>query len=92
MSTRGIVLASIVGTLTAFASAVFAIDATPKTLEQCASLLPSGRTYSFLLSGTVDTTQGEPVLRGEFSMDDGTQVDRRDESEAFAKCLSALIK
>lgn len=85
-------VAGLIGVVVAIAPMALAVDAGPKTLEQCAALLPSGKTYSFRMSGTIDLTQGKPILQGEFSVEDGTQIDRRNESEPFGKCLAALIK
>jgi hypothetical protein len=44
------------------------------------------------MSGTIDITQGKPILHGSISLDDGSGADRGNEGEAFGKCLSALIK
>jgi len=83
---------AVVGLILTFAPSVFAVEASPRTLQQCATLLPAGKTYSFHMSGTIDRTQQEPVLSGTLSMEDGTNVDRGNEGEAFGKCVAALIK
>lgn len=64
----------------------------PSTIEQCAALLPQGKTYSFQISGSVDTTGAAPVLSGEMSISDGTEEDRSEESAAFGQCLARLIR
>ena len=43
-------------------------------------------------TGTIDMTHDAPVLRGQFTVDDGTQVDRSNEGEAFGKCIAALMR
>jgi hypothetical protein len=84
--------AAIVGASLVIAPAAIAVDSTSKTFEQCAVLLPPSKTYSFQLSGTIDRTEGSPVIHGMFTVDDGSNVDRGNEGEAFGRCISALIK
>ncbi|MCC5825912.1 hypothetical protein [Alkalimonas sp.] len=62
------------------------------TIEQCASLLPPGKVYTFEVMGIVDTTSGSPQLSGEMSISDGTEQDRSAETEAFGQCLARLIR
>jgi len=62
------------------------------TLEQCASLLPRGKIYTFELTGSVDTKGAKPRLSGEMTVSDGTQVDRQAESAAFGQCIAKLMK
>ena len=81
-----------IGALVIAATSALAVETPPRTIEQCAKLLPPGKTYSFQITGTIDMTQSAPVLRCEFTIDDGTQVDRRSEGEAFGKCIAPLMK
>ena len=64
----------------------------PSTIEQCAALLPQGRTYSFKIAGTVDTTGPAPALSGQVSVTAGSEEDRTDESAAFGQCIAKLIR
>ncbi|MDZ3824502.1 MAG: hypothetical protein U0S76_12935 [Pseudoxanthomonas sp.] len=64
----------------------------PRTLEQCAALLPAGQVYSFEITGRVDATGEAPVLSGQMSVSDGTELDRSEETAAFQQCLAALIR
>lgn len=63
----------------------------PRTLEQCAALLPSGQVYSFEITGSIDASGDAPVLSGQMSVSDGTELDRSEETAAFQQCLAALI-
>ena len=78
---------AIIGTAVASAS-----RAAPSTIEQCAALLPQGKTYTFELVGSVDTTGSAPKLSGEMSVSDGSHVDISAESAGFAECLGKLIR
>jgi hypothetical protein len=71
-----------------------ATEQAPRTFQQCGALLPAGKVYSFHMSGTIDMTNGTPLLHGELMVDDGSQIDRSQDqaSAAFTKCISALVK
>jgi len=92
MKIASALFSSSVGVALAFAPSVFAVDVSPKTIEQCAALLPSGKTYSFQMTGTIDRTQDKPILHGTLSVDDGSHMDRGNEGEAFGKCIAQLIQ
>jgi hypothetical protein len=62
------------------------------TIEQCATLLPPGRTFSFELTGTIDTTGPVPKLSGQLSVSDATLEDSGDDGAAFGECLGKLIR
>ena len=62
------------------------------TFEQCASLLPRGKVYTFEVTGSVDTKGTKPRLSGEMTVSDGTNVDRQAESAAFGQCIAKLMK
>lgn len=64
----------------------------PRSLEQCAALLPSGQVYSFEITGSIDATGDAPVLSGQMSVSDGTELDRSEETAEFQQCLAALIR
>lgn len=80
------------GIAVAIISTAVASQPGASTIEQCAGLLPHGKTYTFEVSGSVDTTGSAPELSGEMSVSDGTQVDRTAESAAFGECIAKLIK
>jgi len=84
----------LVGAVLIAAPLAIATEQAPKTFQQCGALLPPGKVYNFHISGTIDMTNGTPLLHGELMVDDGTQIDRRQEqpSAAFSKCISALVK
>jgi len=82
---------TLIGAVVAMSPSALAVDVPPKTLAQCAQLLPAGQSYTYRLDGTIDMTTGKPVLSGTFSVGDGTTVDRHKESEAFGKCVAALM-
>ncbi|MBX3724778.1 MAG: hypothetical protein KF823_02540 [Xanthomonadales bacterium] len=85
------ILAAAVLTLAQAAIAQSALDA-PRTLEQCAALLPPGQIYSFEITGSIDATGDAPVLAGQMSVSDGSEVDRAEETAAFQQCLASLIR
>ena len=64
----------------------------PQTIRQCASQLPKGKSYTFSLEGTIDTTGAEPRLSGALNVSDGTTENRQSEGMAFAQCVSKLIR
>jgi hypothetical protein len=64
----------------------------PQTIRQCASLLPKGKSYSFSLTGSIDTTGAEPRLSGALTVSDGTTEDKPQEGAAFAQCISELVR
>jgi len=82
---------ALIGAAIAASPAALAVDSPPRTLAQCAQLLPTGQSYTYRLDGAIDMTTGRPVLSGTFSLADGTTVDRHQESEAFGKCVAALM-
>ena len=80
------------GLAVAILSTAFASQGNRATLEQCASLLPRGKIYTFEVTGSVDTKGATPKLSGEMTVSDGTTVDRQAESAAFGQCIAKLIK
>jgi hypothetical protein len=84
----------LIGTVLVVAPLAVATEQTPKTFQQCGALLPPGKVYNFHMSGTIDMTNGTPLLHGELMVDDGTQIDRSHDqaSAAFTKCISVLVK
>jgi len=82
------------GLATAVVSTGMATEPRPttSTIEQCAALLPQGKTYTFQVTGTVDTTGSTPKLSGEMSVSDGTHDDSSAASAAFGECIGRLIK
>jgi hypothetical protein len=92
MRTFVAITTAVVGVAVAIISTAIASGAASGTIEQCAALLPQGKTYTFEVSGSVDTTGSKPKLTGEMSVSDGTETDRTAESAAFAQCIAKLIK
>jgi hypothetical protein len=80
------------GIAVAIVSTAIASQPGPSTIEGCAALLPQGKTYTFEVTGSVDTTGSAPKLSGEISVSDGTEVDQSAESAAFGQCIAKLIK
>jgi hypothetical protein len=80
------------GLAAAILSSALASQGNRTTIEQCASLLPRGKIYTFEVTGSVDTKGAAPKLSGEMTVSDGTTVDRRNESAAFGQCIGKLIK
>ena len=72
-------------------TAVSAPEATP-TIKQCASLLPKGKSYTFSLVGSIDTSGAEPKLSGELNVSDNTNIDKQYEGAAFAQCMAKLVR
>lgn len=80
------------GILIAGVTAAIASQDTPRTLQQCAELLPKGKVYSFEIIGSVDATGSTPTLSGEMSVSDGTEVDRSAETAEFSQCLGSILR
>lgn len=80
------------GAMAAIISSSVASQGGRSTLEQCASLLPKGKVYTFEVSGSVDTSGANAKVSGEMSVSDGTTVDRHKESAAFGQCVARLLK
>jgi len=93
MSKTTVALSFVAGVVVALTSMALAMDRQPKTLQQCASILPSGKFYNFQVSGTIDMTSGTPEVRGLMQVDDGTKVDRTKEfdQEAFGACVASFL-
>ena len=69
--------------------------ATPKaapTLQQCASLLPKGKNYTYSMTGKIDTAGEQPLVSGTFSTSDETTDDHSKDGVAFGKCIATMIK
>ena len=66
-------------------------ESTP-TIQQCAALLPKGKSYTFTLTGAIDTRGAEPHLSGELKVSDSTTVDKQHEGAAFAQCVGKLVR
>ncbi len=92
MSKRAFVFAAIAASAFLTGSMAVAEQASVPTLQQCAAQLPKGKTYSFSLTGTIDTSSEEPRLSGNLSVSDDTTVDRSHQGAAFAQCVARLIR
>jgi hypothetical protein len=69
-----------------------AASAAPANVENCARLLPKGKSYTYEVSGNIDTSGAKPKVTFEMSVSDGTQEDRQTEGKAFGQCLAKLFK
>lgn len=92
MRTLAVTSIAVIGIVVATATTSLASQASQATFEQCAALLPQGRVYTFEIAGSVDATGPAPVLSGEMSVSDGTEVDRSEESAAFGQCVARLLR
>ena len=86
-----LLLGSALSVLAVGSAAVSAPEPTP-TIKQCATLLPAGKSYTFSLVGSIDTTGGEPKLSGELNVSDNTNVEKQYEGAAFAQCMGKLVR
>jgi hypothetical protein len=80
------------GIAVAIISTAIASQPGPSTLKGCTALLPQGKTYTFEITGSVDTTGSEPKLFGEMTVSDGTEIDRTAESAEFSQCIAKIIR
>lgn len=87
-------------TITLFATAViplnaFAAPQTAKSIQQCATLLPKGKSYTYSIKGTINTTGTKLNMHGSFTV---SEVNSKNvaigatDTEAFADCVKTLIK
>lgn len=83
---------AVTGILIATVATAIASQDGPRTIEQCAALLPQGKVYSFEIIGSIDATGSTPTLSGEMSVSDGTEVDRSEETAAFSQCLVTVLR
>jgi hypothetical protein len=86
-----LLLTSVVVVIGISSTAVSAPDVSP-TIKQCASLLPKGKSYTFSLVGSIDTTGSEPRLSGELNVSDNSKVEKQQEGAAFAQCVGKLVR
>lgn len=88
-----VVLSFVAGIVVASASLALAVEQHPRTLQQCASILPVGKVYNFQIAGTINMRHGTSEVRGSMQVDDGTSVDRtRDlDQKAFGACVASFL-
>lgn len=93
MSKIRAVLAFVAGVVLASTPFAVATEQPPRTLQQCASMLPPGKVYNFQVSGTIDMTSGAAEVRGSMQVDDGTKVDRAKDFDqnAFGACIATFL-
>lgn len=66
-----------------------------KTIQECATLLPKGKSYTYAIKGTIDTTGAKPVMHGSFTV---SEVKAKSvatgaiDTEKFVGCVKSLIK
>jgi len=65
------------------------------TIEGCIGFLPAGKSYSFNIAGSVDTTGTAPKMMGSFTLSDPAlpagHTELPEEAKDFASCVAALI-
>lgn len=68
---------------------------TAKTIQECTALLPKGKSYTYTIKGTIDTTGAKPSMHGSFTVSEvkakSVAIGATD-TEKFAGCVKALIK
>ncbi|MGX2040053.1 hypothetical protein ACWJKU_07940 [Methylocaldum sp. MU1018] len=66
------------------------------TIEGCVDFLPAGKSYSFSIVGSVDTTGSTPKMVGSFTLSDpdllAGHAELPEEAKIFASCVAALIQ
>lgn len=66
------------------------------TIEGCIGFLPAGKSYSFSIAGSVDTTGASPKMVGSFTLLDPSlpteDVELPEEAKGFTSCVAALIR
>lgn len=80
------------GIAVAFVSTTVVSQPAPTTIEGCSALLPQGKTYTFEIKGSIDTSGPAPRLSGEMSISDGTEVDNSADVAGFGECISKFIR
>jgi hypothetical protein len=85
-------LALLAGAVLASAPLALATEQPASTLQRCAAMLPTGKIYSFKISGIIDTTSGAPQIEGNMQVNDDTQVDRSQDGKSFGQCVAAFLR
>ncbi|WP_347507009.1 hypothetical protein [Pseudomonas anguilliseptica] len=71
-------------------------DQPSRTIQSCASLLPSGHTFDLKITGTIDTTKPNQMFNGGFDLTVGGTRPGDPAMQAavkpFVECAKALIK
>lgn len=91
------VTVGIVGSLALLSSfAIVHSAGAVNTIEGCIGFLPAGKSYTFSITGRVDTTGATPKMAGSFTLsalplptEDG---ELPGEAKEFASCVNALIR
>ena len=86
-------LAALIAAFVASSPLALATESVPRTLQECAAMLPPGKLYNFQMSGTIDLTSGAPEIHANMQVDDGTQVDRTKEfdNRPFGQCVARFV-
>ncbi len=95
MRNLNLVAGGLVGALVALVSVTFAGFDTGPTIQECAKLLPQGKSYAYAIEGTVDTTGAEPKMTGTFTVGETAEQDTAvvaKDVQGFSRCVEALIK
>lgn len=63
-----------------------------QSFRQCTNLLPEGRTFTFALTGTIDTTIERAEINTEFQIHESDgQGEFKEQAHAFHACLMTLL-
>lgn len=94
MQTKATGIAGVAGTILLITAAL-AADGPAATIEACGALVPPGKSYSFSISGRIDTHDGSARLSGDLSVSDPglpDQGEMPEEARPFVDCLGSLIR
>lgn len=74
----------------------YAAGAGYMTLESCGRLVPTGKHYNFIISGTVDTNGERPRISGTFSVSDPSLPNQTrgmpPAARPFIQCMAGLLR
>ncbi len=74
----------------------YAAGAGNLTLESCGRLVPAGKHFNFIISGSVDTNGERPRIRGTFSVSDPSMPRQTHgmppEAKPFIQCMAILLR
>jgi len=87
--------AIIVCTIVTFDFYAFAAPQPGKTVQECATLLPKGKSYTYTIKGTIDTSGEKPIMHGSFNVGEAmTQsvATSATDTEGFVSCVKSLIR
>lgn len=83
------------GAVAVLGSVAFAASQSGRTIQECTKLLPQGRSYTYVIEGTIETAGAEPKMGGKFTVGEAnakSDAIATKEVEGFSKCVAALIR